>query len=626
MLARARQWLGRSLLAAGLFLPASQGDAAPVDNSPAFSRERGFGIPFHPIETLDRQRIDEVQLYWSTDRGRTWRQYANARSDARSFPFSAPRDGEYWFAVRTRDREGRLYPPTLEGVAPGLRVIVDTAPPEATLRLLAPVGGQVGVRWEIFDDFLVAESLRIEYRTRQGSGWSPVNVEPKPAGEAHWSPGAGGPIDIRLRVADRAGNETVKEIGGSAPTGVIGGGPAAAGPIGPQTPISGYPPNAGGAYPAPAGLGSHGVPGGAPGQGMMPPQGGVIARTPAVGGGAMGYPPNPAAAPGYPPGPAAAPGVADSFQIPAQPTMTPMGQPGQQPGVSAAPFNGAPQGFNPANANGPSFPGAVVGAPGGFTPNPTMPTPQWAPPTAQPRVTDVTSAQPVATTSSRPQGLNVKLVNATRFDIQYAADDVGKSGLGAVKLWYTLDGRAWHCYGEDEDKKSPFTVEVAGEGTYGFTLVAQSGAGMGDDPPRDGQPPQMWIEVDMTPPAAQVEPPAVGQGPQAGVVTITWTAQDPNLAPKGIKLLFSDQADGPWTTIADKLENTGKYQWKTPSDVPFRFFVRVEARDRAGNVGRADTLRPVFVDLAKPKLKIIGVEPTGTAPRETDDFPSPPEH
>lgn len=223
----------------------------------------------------------------------------------------------------------------------------------------------------------------------------------------------------------------------------------------------------------------------------------------------------------------------------------------------------------------------------------------------------------------KPSTLNLRLVNSTRFGINYATEEVGKSGLGSVKLWYTVDGRNWSCYGEDEDHESPFQVEVGGEGTYGFTLVAQSGAGMGDDPPKAGDAPQIWIEVDLTPPLVQIFPPVPGQGPAAGILSITWTAQDVNLAARSIKLSYSEHADGPWRTIAENLENTGRYQWRTPKDVPYKFFVRVEAKDRAGNVGRADTLRPVFIDLTRPKLKILGVEADDQRPTPIPDESAP---
>ena len=57
--------------------------------------------------------------------------------------------------------------------------------------------------------------------------------------------------------------------------------------------------------------------------------------------------------------------------------------------------------------------------------------------------------------------------------------------------------------------------------------------------------------------------------------------------------------------------NTGRYVWTLPSDnVPYQFHVKVEAVDRATNIGDAVTAELVKVDLATPKVRILNVEPS----------------
>jgi hypothetical protein len=46
-----------------------------------------------------------------------------------------------------------------------------------------------------------------------------------------------------------------------------------------------------------------------------------------------------------------------------------------------------------------------------------------------------------------------------------------------------------------------------------------------------------------------------------------------------------------------------------PLNVPFRIYVKVEATDRAGNIGSAQTANPILVDLSKPKVTITTIEP-----------------
>jgi hypothetical protein len=57
-------------------------------------------------------------------------------------------------------------------------------------------------------------------------------------------------------------------------------------------------------------------------------------------------------------------------------------------------------------------------------------------------------------------------------------------------------------------------------------------------------------------------------------------------------------------------ENIGRYRWQMPAGgIPYKFVVRVEAIDKAGNVGTLVRSQFVIVDLHQPKGLILGVEP-----------------
>jgi hypothetical protein len=62
--------------------------------------------------------------------------------------------------------------------------------------------------------------------------------------------------------------------------------------------------------------------------------------------------------------------------------------------------------------------------------------------------------------------------------------------------------------------------------------------------------------------------------------------------------------------IAKRLANTGTYPWKLPSNFPtHKVYLKVTARDTAGNIAEATTREPILVDLNKPaavKLNIVG--------------------
>src|SRR5262249_41234813 len=158
-------------------------------------------------------------------------------------------------------------------------------------------------------------------------------------------------------------------------------------------------------------------------------------------------------------------------------------------------------------------------------------------------------------------------------------------GVSAVELWYTRDGKRWQKDPAAGRGAPPFVAEVEGEGTYGFTLVAKNGLGVGQDPPKSGDLPQVWVEVDLTRPAVKLEEVKHGQGDKARGGTIRWTGKGRNLGGRAIPLSHAEGAGGPGTTVAANLENSGRYVWAMPDKAPARFFVRVEAADLAGNVG-----------------------------------------
>lgn len=442
------------------WLAAAMSPAQESSGGIIFSRHRQFRIPFNT--GTGAGRLKQLQLFVSSDQGRTWQPSATAPPEQGHFRFLSERDGYYWFTVQTLDLDGRLYPLTLEGAAPSLKVVIDTQPPTVTLQPLAPRNGEVGVSWDIRDenlDLAAPEAVRLEYRPAGAASWFPV-IAPPGATQTYWLPQSTGAIEVRLRARDRAGN--------------VGEG---------STTLN--------------------------------------------------------AAAGF---------------TPASPTSP-------NPGIVPLQNNDAPQHI----FNGP-------------------------------------------TEGER------KLVGSKRINLNYELKEVGPSGVSQVELWYTQDGRAWNKYplrfGDDPTQKN-IIFDVASEGIYGLSLIARSGVGLGERPPQIGDRPQLWVEVDITKPVVQLHNVLVGTGPDKGKLNVTWTARDKNLGRDPITLSYAEQLTGPWTPLAEKLPNSGRYIWSMPERVPYQFHLKVEAIDQAGNIGEALTDALIKVDLAQPKAKILTVEPAG---------------
>src|SRR5262245_12350615 len=100
-----------------------------------------------------------------------------------------------------------MTPPSMEGVRPSLRVIVDTIPPTVSLRPLPPRGGEVGVSWEVRDEWFDEnqfDAIRLEYRGAGAAAWTPLRRGP--GSQLYWNPETNGVLEVRLRARDRAGN------------------------------------------------------------------------------------------------------------------------------------------------------------------------------------------------------------------------------------------------------------------------------------------------------------------------------------------------------------------------------------------------------------------------------------
>jgi hypothetical protein len=218
---------------------------------------------------------------------------------------------------------------------------------------------------------------------------------------------------------------------------------------------------------------------------------------------------------------------------------------------------------------------------------------------------DPSAARPAA---HRPGGKVLHVKNRT-FQLNYKITNVGPSGVKFVKIWYTRDGNRYEVFpGKEAPATGPYMVEVPGEGRYGFTLVPYSRVGLSPPPPRPGEEPQLWVEVDETPPNVSLRQVIVGRGPDTGKLTISWTAKDLFLTPQPISITYSESPSGPWRDLLLNVANTGMVTCDSHK-LPYEFYLRVEAVDEAGNKGYDQTSEKVKVDLQIPQIESVGITP-----------------
>lgn len=524
----------------------------PVQEYPINSR--GFEIPIK----LDPRRASEVQelsLLVSQDKGKVWQPVDRKSPNERRFVYRAPADGPYWFIVQEVDRNGRTIPENPERVKPSMAVIVDTVAPQVEVTAERQANGWIRASWKITEATPDLRSVRLDYHTdaSQSGQWTPLPAPLTLEGKKEFDPGRDGQtgeVRVRVRMKDQAGNEGEK-VATVAATGA----PAVAAP--------------------------------AVGASANPAGGSSISLIPAAQSDPSGQP----------------------NQLTSQQRQRPS-------------FDPAPQGTGGPNA---------------------MPLPPSRPAEIRPAVPPAgampVGSLPVAANSDRmplppgggspmsppPGSPAVKIVKAREVRLDFTVAKVGPSGLGAADIYVSLDkGATWKkmpgevpiSLPKNADLHGPepvpgsVSVQLPAEGTvYGFIIAVKSKAGLAPPPPKSGEAPEVLVELDSTVPKAQMFKPQPDNS-QPNTLILSWSAVDRNLAEKPITLEWAEQKDGPWNIIGEgQLPNTGQYPWHLPEHLPPRVYLRLTARDQAGNEARAQTDKPELIDLSVPQTKIIGVAP-----------------
>jgi hypothetical protein len=171
------------------------------------------------------------------------------------------------------------------------------------------------------------------------------------------------------------------------------------------------------------------------------------------------------------------------------------------------------------------------------------------------------------------------------------------------------NGKTWSKWGEDEDRESPFDIRVDEEGMFGFRVVIVGSNLIASNQPRAGDPADAWIYVDTKAPDVKIISAVYGAGEESGHLVIDYSCADDGLIDRPISISFSERRDGPWTTVASGLKNTGRYLWPAEPNLPKRIYLRIEAVDRAANIGVYRLDLPVDVEGLTPRGRIKGFRP-----------------
>ncbi|HQR42125.1 MAG TPA: hypothetical protein PLX97_05560 [Gemmatales bacterium] len=201
------RWLTGMLVLLLSTLPVcAQGEAA-------YCNRLKFSLPFQ-IDPQEVAQLREAQLYESLDGRSNWRLIARIGPQDTKFALQVPREGEYWYLLRTIENNGQAYPPQLDKLPTNVqitKVIVDTTPPRIDFRDQSGRNGEIVVSWNIYDENLDPASIRLEYLSNS-SQWIPINIRQQARGETAVNVPVKGRLELRLSAADSARNLETKSI------------------------------------------------------------------------------------------------------------------------------------------------------------------------------------------------------------------------------------------------------------------------------------------------------------------------------------------------------------------------------------------------------------------------------
>jgi hypothetical protein len=171
-------------------------------------------------------------------------------------------------------------------------------------------------------------------------------------------------------------------------------------------------------------------------------------------------------------------------------------------------------------------------------------------------------------------------------------------------FWATPDsGRTWIPLKDSSGGGSPAKLTMPGDGIFGIRIRPNGGS----KAPESGEEPDCLVEIDTTKPEVNLQSPTISG--DDGTMILTWTAADTNLLSNAISLYYKSEGEAAWNVIVSGYKNEGVYRWSLPNELKGPIYLRLEAVDRAGNVGRVELNAPVALDAGKQRVKVIGVGP-----------------
>jgi TolA-binding protein len=183
--------------------------------TPRFVNSREITLGYR---TSDAAPIDQVRVWVSEDRGRSWVECDELTQVAGAVRFTVARDGRYDVYMVLSNPAGQSAEPPVGGSRPHSAILVDTLSPliqvhDATLTPLREIGFQATLRVSLIEENLHDDGVRLFYRAVGTDAWRDGGAVAVVDDAIDWPVPAAAPLPLELVLltSDLAGNRAKSE-------------------------------------------------------------------------------------------------------------------------------------------------------------------------------------------------------------------------------------------------------------------------------------------------------------------------------------------------------------------------------------------------------------------------------
>jgi hypothetical protein len=189
----------------------------PAGQQPRLTNSRRFSLDYD-VQTVGPEGLAAVELWGTTDGGRTWMKWGTDPDKASPFDVEVNHEAIYGFRIVIVGKNGLATSTPQSGDAADIWVTTDLTRPQAHLTGATygqgAAAGKLDIRWEASDANLGSRPVTLAMADRPDGPFTPIAAGLPNTGQYYWEydPRSPRQIYLRLEVRDEAGNIAIDQL------------------------------------------------------------------------------------------------------------------------------------------------------------------------------------------------------------------------------------------------------------------------------------------------------------------------------------------------------------------------------------------------------------------------------